>query len=104
MRCVWVLRAPTNHTVKLYLTEFHLEKDKKCFYDYMEFYNGNTTTNDQLQNGDRICGYHNDRKVIESSGDTLTVVFNSDKSETFKGFRAEWLTMEKSKTISITYT
>lgn len=31
VKCVWILEAPVNHTVKLDLEVFHLEKDKKCF-------------------------------------------------------------------------
>ena len=97
VRCVWVLTAPVNHTVKLFLKEFSLEKDKKCFYDYMEFYDGNAT-DEQRMITHRMCGTQGPR-TFESSGQMLSVVFNSDKSETFKGFRAEWHTEQRSKTI-----
>lgn len=96
VNCVWFLSAPVNHTVKLTLEEFQLEKDKKCFYDYMEFYNGENITDEDSLIENRRCGNHSPF-TIESSGQNLSVVFNSDKSETFKGFRAVWSTEEKEK-------
>ena len=83
--------------MKLFLKEFSLEKDKKCFYDYMEFYDGNAT-DEQRMITHRMCGTQGPR-TFESSGQMLSVVFNSDKSETFKGFRAEWHTEQRSNTI-----
>ncbi|XP_068702491.1 adhesion G protein-coupled receptor B3-like isoform X2 [Montipora foliosa] len=96
VNCVWFLSAPVNHTVKLTLKEFQLEEDKKCFYDYMEFYNGKDITNKDNLIGNRLCGNHSG-DIIKSSGQNLSVVFNSDKSETSKGFRAVWSTEEKEK-------
>lgn len=96
VRCKWVLEAPVNHTVKLFLEEFHLEQDKKCFYDFMEFFDGNTTE-EEHRIGNRMCGNHGPR-TFQSTGQKLSIVFNSDKSVTFKGFRAEWQTKEISKT------
>lgn len=100
IRCLWILEAPVNHTVKLSLEEFQLEKDKKCFYDYMEFFDGNTTDEKHLL-GDRMCGSRSPL-IFESSGQMLSIVFNSDKSVTFRGFRAEWKT-EKIKEKVIEY-
>lgn len=96
VKCVWVLEAPVNQTVKLDLEEFHLEKDKKCFYDYMEFFDGDTE--EHLQIGNRFCG-RNYPQTVESTGQKLLVVFNSDKSENYKGFRAVWETKKISKII-----
>ena len=95
--CTWVLEAPVNHTVKLRIEEFQLEKDKKCFYDYMEFFDGVNATEDHQLNK-RRCGKQ-DSFTIESTGQKLLVKFTSDKSETYKGFRAVWETKEISKTI-----
>jgi len=96
VRCVWILEAPVNHTVKLDLEEFHLEKDKKCFYDYMEFFDGDTEEHYLLR--ERMCGRH-DPQPLESTGQKLMVVFKSDKSENYKGFRAVWETKRMSKKI-----
>ena len=83
--------------MKLVLDEFQLEKDKKCFYDYMEFFEGNNTDKEHII-GNRMCGSDNPR-TIESKGQKLSIVFNSDKSKTFKGFHAQWQTKEISKNI-----
>ncbi|XP_078371203.1 uncharacterized protein LOC144654853 isoform X2 [Oculina patagonica] len=96
VKCVWVLEAPVNHTVKLDLEEFHLEKDKKCFYDYMEFFDGDTE--EHLQIGNRFCG-RNFPQTVESTGQKLLVVFNADKSENYKGFRAVWETRKIKKKV-----
>ena len=94
VKCVWYLHAPVNHTVKLDLEEFHLEKDKKCFYDYMEFFDGDTEEHYLIR--ERMCGKQYNQ-TIESTGQKLMVVFHSDKSKNYKGFRAVWGTKKMSK-------
>ena len=97
VKCVWVLQAPINHTVELDLEEFHLERDKKCFYDYMEFFDGDTEEHHLIR--ERMCGKH-DPQTIESTGQKLMVVFHSDKSDNnYKGFRAVFETKKMSKKI-----
>jgi len=76
-----------------------LEKDKKCFYDYMEFFDGDTEDHHLIR--ERMCGIHDNKSIgtikpIESTGQKLMVVFISDKSENDTGFRAVW----KAKIIS----
>lgn len=90
--CVWVLEAPENHTVKLSLEEFKLEKDKKCLYDYFEVFEGNTT-DEEHRLGNRLCGSHI-RQVFQSKGRKMSILFNSDRSVTSNGFRAEWKTQK----------
>jgi len=87
--CVWFLLAPVNHTVKFFLKEFALEEDKKCFYDYVEFYDGDNVTSEDHLIGRRMCGNHN-QTTINSTGQTLSIVFKSDKSVTNKGFSGVW--------------
>lgn len=95
--CVWVLEAPENHTVKLSLEEFELEEDKKCLYDYFEVFEGNTT-DEEHRLGNRLCGSHI-RQVFQSKGRKMSILFNSDRSVTSNGFRAEWKTQEISELI-----
>ena len=97
VKCVWVLQAPINHTVKLDLEEFHLERDKKCFYDYMEFFDGDTEEHHLIR--ERMCGGPRGPQTIESTGQKLMVVFHSDKSKNKKGFQAVWETKKMSKKI-----
>lgn len=65
-------------------------------YDYMEFFDGDTEEHHLIRK--RMCGRH-DPQIIESTGQKLMVVFNSDKSENYKGFRAVWETKRMSKKI-----
>ena len=96
MTCVWFLLAPVNHTVKFFLKEFALEEDKKCFYDYVEFYDGDNVTSEDHLIGRRMCGNHS-QTTINSTGQTLTIVFKSDKSVTNKGFSGVWHSEEIGK-------
>ena len=89
MICTWVLQAPVNHTVKLLIEEFYLEKDKKCFYDFMEFFDGGNAIED-LQMNKRFCGKQRPFIDYESTGRNLTIQFTSDKDKTYKGFLAVW--------------
>ena len=97
VKCVWVLQAPINHTVKLDLEDFHLELDKKCFYDYMEFFDGDTEEHHLIR--ERMCGGPRGPQTIESTGQKLMVVFHSDKSDNYQGFRAVFETKKMSKKI-----
>lgn len=83
--------------MKLSLEEFELEKDKKCLYDYFEVFEGNTT-DEKHRLGNRLCGIY-DRRVFESKGRKMSILFNSDGSVTKMGFRAEWKTQKISKLI-----
>ena len=76
---------------------FHLEKDKKCFYDYMEFFDGDTEEHHLIE--ERMCGNVSLPQTIESTGQKLMVVFHSDKSVNDKGFEAVWETKKMSKKI-----
>lgn len=78
---------------------FELEKDKKCLYDYFEVFEGNTT-DEEHRLGNRLCGNRSlDRREFESKGRKMSILFNSDRSVTFKGFHAEWKTQKISKLI-----
>ena len=88
IHCKWLLEAPVNNTVVLKLEEFHLEQDKKCFYDYVEFYEGNTT-NANFRINQRLCGQKHPME-IKSDGRWLLVVFQTDKTENKPGFRFSW--------------
>ena len=98
MTCVWFLSALDNHTVNFTLKEFSLEKDKKCFYDYLEFYDGDNVTSEDHLIDNRICGNHTPR-TIQSTGQMLSIVFNSDKSVTYKGFFGVWHSEERGKVL-----
>lgn len=54
VKCVWVLQVLINYIVKLDLEEFYLEEDKKCFYDYMEFFDGDIEEYYLIRK--RMCG------------------------------------------------
>ena len=83
--------------MNLSLEKFELEEDKKCLYDYFEVFEGNTT-DEEHRLGNRLCG-NRSRRTFESKGRKMLILFNSDRSVTFRGFRAEWKTQKMSKLI-----
>ncbi|KAK3697105.1 hypothetical protein QZH41_016914 [Actinostola sp. cb2023] len=85
---LWVLVAPSNHTVELRIEQFQLETDKKCFYDYVEIFDGNSTKSPVLMT--RTCGSKGVNRTIQSTDTTMTVHFKSDRTVIFKGFKATW--------------
>ncbi|XP_048589198.1 uncharacterized protein LOC5522001 isoform X2 [Nematostella vectensis] len=85
--CKWTLVVPINYTVELNIADFQLEKDKKCFYDYIRVLDGNTTDAAELL--PRTCGTLGSRKIV-STGRILMLEFHSDRDVIAKGFRAEW--------------
>ena len=72
-------------TIKLTFTDFDLEDDPGCAYDYVSVVDTDGTT--QLA---KLCG-DSIPSAIKSSGNKLTVVFHSDQSVTKKGFEASWI-------------
>ena len=100
--CKWVLKAPINNTVLLALESFELEKDKKCLYDHVQIYDGDTTDATPLSGN--LCGQQL-KKKFRSSSRTMLVVFKSDESETRKGFKASWTAelYSKSNGLSVSF-
>lgn len=88
VHALWILEAPVNYTVELKISEFELEKDKKCFYDYVQIFDGNSTKANVLL--PRTCGTGGVNRTIKSTGTTMAVLFRSDSSENYKGFTATW--------------
>ncbi|RUS12983.1 CUB domain-containing protein, partial [Endogone sp. FLAS-F59071] len=85
MDCVWTIKAPqANEVIKVTFDYFHTE----CGWDYLTFYDGNSTGAPLLA---RLCGLRdNYNDTVVSSGNYLTVVFTSDENVDAKGFQANW--------------
>ena len=98
-KCVWHIEAPVSHNVYVRFHSFHLENDRKCFYDYVEIH-------DEHEDGEvlaRYCGQEF-TTAIRSGKRKLVVVFYSDDYYQFSGFRAEWQTLSPRVSLTcITY-
>ncbi|CAL1529132.1 unnamed protein product [Lymnaea stagnalis] len=86
-RCEWVIIVSPGRSITLTFTDFRLEQHYSngfCPWDYVEIYNGNEEDSPSLGHfcHDVIPG------PIQSSGNVMKVIFRTDRSESFNGFRA----------------
>ncbi|XP_077323984.1 embryonic protein UVS.2-like [Lithobates pipiens] len=82
MNCNFTITAPVGYKIALTISDFHLESSIFCMYDYL------TLFMDATQRGP-FCG---DRTipVFYSKGNSMVLVFHSDKSNQAKGFQASY--------------
>lgn len=97
--CVWQITVDENHTIVVQFEDFNLEKDKKCKYDYVAFYDGNYSTpaDHPLRELLRFCGnstpphsYPPYGYPVNSSSNAITVHFKTDSTKQRLGFSAIW--------------
>jgi len=83
--CIWTITAPASTMIMLEFSDFQLEDDSSCSYDYVLVYDGATTSNDTL--GSKACGISGGGPHVSTS-DTMTIKFHTDGSTEKKGFQA----------------
>ncbi|XP_032222850.1 uncharacterized protein LOC116604499 [Nematostella vectensis] len=86
--CKWLIFVPTGYSVRLQLTVLDLEPDPTCRFDYLLVLDGPSVSSPELG---RFCGKLADTGNVESSSNAMSVIFNSDLSDTRIGFRAYYL-------------
>ena len=79
------LEVDAGNFVELTFHEFELERDsRRCRFDFVEIFDGKGTYA-------KLCGDDVARGTkFTSKGNELTVRFHSDRSGTYKGFKAAW--------------
>ncbi|GCB64281.1 hypothetical protein scyTo_0009788, partial [Scyliorhinus torazame] len=85
--CQWRIIMQVGRRVTLMFKEFHLETHLTCKFDYVAVYNGLQPNSPMLQ---KYCNYIDPGTQVMSSGNTMRVVFVSDKSSSNKGFSATY--------------
>ena len=103
--CVWQISVDENHTIVAQFEEFNLEKDKKCKYDYVAFYDGNYSKVDKNSKELlRFCGnttpphsYPPHGYPVNSSSNALTIHFKTDSDVERTGFTVIWHKVLKCK-------
>ncbi|XP_038579389.1 suppressor of tumorigenicity 14 protein homolog isoform X2 [Micropterus salmoides] len=77
--CVWNIEATQDKFVKVQFYKFFLGKySSQCRNDYVDV------------NGQRLCGSKQERTVVTSQSNMMTITFNSDSSYVDQGFTAEY--------------
>ena len=77
----WNLEVAPGQRIKLSFQRFDIEADPDCAYDYVQVSSGSDE--------EKYCGTAKPSPII-SSGNTMRVVFHSDRSVTRNGFKAAW--------------
>ncbi|KAM4618850.1 inactive serine protease PAMR1 [Polymixia lowei] len=83
-RCEWTLQVDRPFTIDLRFMMLSLEFDHSCRYDYVEVRDGDSINSAVIG---RFCG-NNRPAPIQSSGNTLHILFVSDGYKNFDGFFA----------------
>ncbi|XP_060950209.1 cubilin [Limanda limanda] len=84
--CHWEMIVPPGRRVTLTINDLRLEDSgSSCVFDYVDVLNGLTDNAPRLQ---RLCGTVTAGTQVRSSGNTMTVVFHTDASESNGGFMA----------------
>ncbi|NXH21737.1 OVCH2 protein, partial [Bucco capensis] len=81
--CQWVISAPEDHVIKLTYQSFEIEDSEGCSYDAVTVYEDVGKEKEIAKS----CGFALPAPVLSSSA-VMLVVFHSDETETFGGFRA----------------
>ncbi|NWR68295.1 OVCH2 protein, partial [Centropus unirufus] len=81
--CQWIICAPEDHVVKLTYQSFELEESEDCSYDAVTVYE-DVGKQEEIA---KSCGFNLPAPVVSFSA-VMLVVFHSDETETFGGFRA----------------
>ncbi|XP_069713627.1 ovochymase-2 isoform X2 [Phaenicophaeus curvirostris] len=81
--CQWVFFAPENHVIKLTYQSFEVEDSEDCSYDAVTVYE-DVGKEEEIA---KSCGFDLPAPVPSFSA-VMLIVFHSDETETFGGFRA----------------
>uniref|UniRef100_A0A8C8AVN7 Ovochymase 2 n=1 Tax=Otus sunia TaxID=257818 RepID=A0A8C8AVN7_9STRI len=81
--CQWIICAPEDHVIKLTYQSFEVEESEDCSYDAVTVYE-DVGKEEEIA---KSCGFALPAPVLSSSA-LMLVVFHSDETETFGGFRA----------------
>jgi len=79
--------------IRLTFTQFDVEMSDSCAHDQLSIFDGE---NDQAPTIGVYCGKLLPQELIQSSGTTLFLAFNSDSAVGGRGFVASWLAVDNS--------
>ncbi|KAJ1079977.1 hypothetical protein NDU88_000199 [Pleurodeles waltl] len=81
-KCTWTITVPEGQVVMLSFRVFDLEADPICRYDYLDVYNGHSTTTQRLG---RFCGTFRPGAVLSTSN-KMMIEMVSDEGTGGRGF------------------
>uniref|UniRef100_A0A669DQK6 Cubilin n=1 Tax=Oreochromis niloticus TaxID=8128 RepID=A0A669DQK6_ORENI len=94
--CYWNIRTSQGNKLLLSFSDFHLESNANCYYDYVAVHDGNSSNAPQLA---KLCG-SDLPSTINSSSNELYVKLRTDSSVNAGGFLASYTSQCNSILIS----
>ncbi|XP_066275447.1 polycystin-1-like protein 2 [Branchiostoma lanceolatum] len=88
LHCVWIIVLDPRQRIYLSFVNFVLEDDSDCEYDYLKVQDGR---GDSAVDMGTWCGTDSP-PPLNSTNNSMTVIFHSDYSEVHPGFVATWFT------------
>ncbi|XP_072010324.1 cubilin [Engystomops pustulosus] len=89
--CEWRITVPEGRRVTLTIDDLRIQDHQDCNNDYVAVYNGYRNQSPLLE---KLCGYEAPSAAIQSSGNTMKVLFITDGSIASGGFQATFTAME----------
>ncbi|KAL9950262.1 hypothetical protein ACROYT_G042737 [Oculina patagonica] len=83
-KCSWLIQAPPGYKIKLQFYHFVLEASYDCQSDHVKIYDGRNSSATLLG---KYCGRY-DPFHVETFTNNMFIIFRSDRSLNFGGFRA----------------
>uniref|UniRef100_A0A669EKT9 Cubilin n=1 Tax=Oreochromis niloticus TaxID=8128 RepID=A0A669EKT9_ORENI len=97
--CYWNIRTSQGNKLLLSFSDFHLESNANCYYDYVAVHDGNSSNAPQLA---KLCG-SDLPSTINSSSNELYVKLRTDSSVNAGGFLASYTSRKKTYFVSLHY-
>lgn len=88
--CQWSLSTTEDQALEISFAAFELEADSSCRYDYLEIFDGPSSTSTRIT---RLCG-NSLPGSIKSSTSKLYFRFVTDASVNGRGFKINWKTVK----------
>lgn len=92
-KCQWLVFAPKGFVIQINILNFELELDTQCKYDFVKIFNNGSTNGEVIG---PFCGT-NIPKVITTTSNLATILFQSDGSTSKDGFTIGFNFVEASK-------
>lgn len=85
MKCQLTLSSFSERQMMIYFKYMDIEQSGTCDFDYLEMYDGSSRSDPSIDGG-KHCGQDTPSGVFTTTGDYLTLYFQSDNSNQFRGF------------------
>ena len=91
--CQVTIRFAADQVVSITLEAFNVESHSTCVWDYLAVHDGDSTSSNLI--GSKLCRTDHVGSTIKSTGNTMTLHFHTDSSETRSGFKINVISGKK---------